>query len=83
MSAKADTLGALIVLIRGWKADGFTAGLIIDTLIYTHKAKSDFVCGAYRLRLAGVTATCTASAERALDAWVSAAERRIAREIGA
>jgi hypothetical protein len=83
MSARADALGALIALIHGWKADGETAGLIIGTLLYGHGAKYDFVGGACRLRLAGVTATCTASAEGALNAWVRAAERRIAREIGA
>lgn len=39
----------------------------------------DFTNGAYRMRLMGVTATCTAGSVNLLKAWLRAADRKIAK----
>lgn len=77
--SNADELRALVADIRISLGSGESPRKIVDALVRERGARRRYNCGSDHLRLAGVTASCT-SENHLLDAWVRAAERRIAKE---
>lgn len=75
-------LGQYVLCIRSSLDSGESPRKIIAALERDHDARHRFVHGTYELRLARVTATCTAGDAGLLNAWMRAAERQVERERG-
>jgi len=74
--AKREQLDRLIDRI----AASLGGGVEPTMLIADEGARFRFSCGAYELRLAGVAGTATSGRKAALESWMRAALRRIAKE---
>ena len=80
--AKRAQLDRLIDRIAASLGGGVEPTIILDMLIADEGARFRFNCGAYELRLAGVAGTATNGRKAALESWMRAALRRIAKESG-
>lgn len=80
--AKREQLDRLIDRIAKPLGIGADPAAIIDALVRGEGARLRFTGGAYELRLAGVVGIATSGRKAALESWMRAALRRIAREAG-
>ena len=78
--AKRQQIDRLIDRIARMLDGNVAAPMILAALIDEEGAHHRFVCGAYELRMAGIAGTSTVSVQRALESWMRAALRRIAKE---
>ena len=62
--------------------DRIEAGATLATLTLHERGSSGFSGGAYVFRMAGVSGSSTMSMDAALDSWVRAAQRRVAKASG-